>query len=94
MREDHPSQYKASVLLTYQQMWEIRKALVARLAVFLHEDDGINVHAEQIRWLYEAGKALDEHIDRAVEQRENRIVLEETRDSLTSENIHRWLTGE
>jgi len=67
---DDPSNYEASIILTYQQMWEISKAISARMADWIAEDVVLE-KKEQMEWLIQVQQILELHINRAVDEWEN-----------------------
>jgi len=77
---DHDSSdYKASIVLTYQQMWEVSKAIYARIADWV----GAGVLSEkdlEINWLTQVLQILEPHISYAVDQWENELVDKEILD--------------
>lgn len=71
-----PSDYKASIVLTYQQMWEISKAISARIGDWI----GAGVLSEkelEIAWLTEVQQILEPHISYAVDEWESELVDKE-----------------
>jgi len=74
-----PSDYKASIVLTYQQMWEVSRAIYARIADWV----GAGVLSEkdlEINWLTQVLQILEPHISYAVDQWENELVDKEIYD--------------
>jgi len=74
-----PSEYKASIVLTYQQMWEISKAISARIGDWI----GAGVLSEkelEIAWLTEVQQILEPHISYAVDEWESELVDKEILD--------------
>jgi len=74
-----PSNYIGTVTLTYQQMWEVRKAISARVANWISEGQLIDKH-EEIETLLAVGHMLDKHINYAVEEWEDLVVQREIID--------------
>jgi len=77
---DHnPSDYKASIVLTYQQMWEISKAISARIADWIAH--GVLAEKDlEINWLTQVQQILEPHINYAVDEWENELVDKEILD--------------
>jgi len=74
-----PSDYKASIVLTYQQMWEISKAISARIGDWIAA--GVLSEKElEIAWLTEVQQILEPHISYAVDQWESELVDKEILD--------------
>lgn len=74
-----PSDYKASIVLTYQQMWEISKAISARISDWIAA--GVLSEKElEISWLTEVQQILEPHISYAVDEWENELVDKEILD--------------
>lgn len=74
-----PSKYIGTVTLTYQQMWEVRKAISARVANWISEEQLGEKH-EEIETLMGVGHMLDKHIDYAVDEWEDLVVQREIVD--------------
>jgi len=74
-----PSDYKASIVLTYQQMWEISKAISARIGDWIAA--GVLSEKElEIAWLTEVQQILEPHISYAVDEWESELVDREIFD--------------
>jgi len=77
---DHDSSdYKASIVLTYQQMWEVSKAIYARIADWV-EAGVLSEKDLEINWLTQVLQILEPHISYAVDQWENELVDKEILD--------------
>jgi len=77
---DHDSSdYKASIVLTYQQMWEVSKAIYARIADWV-EAGVLSEKDLEINWLTQVLQILEPHISYAVDQWENELVDKEVLD--------------
>lgn len=74
-----PSNYIGTVTLTYQQMWEVRKAISARVANWISEGQLGDKH-EEIETLLAVGNMLDKHINYAVDEWEDLVVQREIID--------------
>lgn len=91
--EHEASTYESSVHMTVQQMIEVRKAISARIGNWIA--DGFMTEKEQeINWLMEAGKALDKHIDLAVDEWEQMVVKREALELDNEEAYRKFLEGE
>jgi len=74
-----PSEYKASIILTYQQMWEVSKAISARIADWIA--NGVLAEKDlEINWLTQVQQILEPHINYAVDEWENELVNKEILD--------------
>jgi len=71
--EHEPSKYIGAVELTYQQMWEIRKAISFRIAEWIGNGQ-LSKKEQEIGTLMEAGVLLDKHINDAVAEWEDAVV--------------------
>lgn len=74
-----PSEYTGSITLNYQQLWETRKALCARMSEWI-ADGRFDEKQAELTLLMEVGELLDQHIDKAVEEWEDLVVKNETVD--------------
>ena len=93
MMEHEASTYEGSVHMTVQQMIEVRRAISARIGNWIA--DGLLSEMEQpIQWLMEAGKALDHHIDLAVDEWEADVASKEVAELDNEEAYRKFLEGE
>lgn len=93
MMEHEASTYEGSVHMTVQQMIEVRRAISARIGNWIA--DGLLGEMEQpIQWLMEAGKALDKHIDFAVDEWEADVARKEVAELDNEEAYRKFLEGE
>lgn len=91
--EHEASTYEGSVHMTVQQMIEVRRAISARIGNWIA--DGLLGEMEQkIHWLMEAGKALDHHIDLAVDEWEADVARKEVAELDNEEAFRKFLEGD
>jgi hypothetical protein len=75
--EHPPSNYKASIPLSYYQMWEVYKAINARISDWI-STGYLEQKGEEISALMEINALLEKHITTAVEDWEDKVVAEES----------------
>lgn len=78
------SKYQASVPLTYYQMWELSKAINARISDWISKGE-LTAREEEIASLMEVNALLEKHIAKAVEEWENNVAKSEAQE-LNDEN--------
>lgn len=82
--EHEPSKYQASVPLTYYQMWELSKAISARISDWISKGQ-LTSRGEEIASLMEVNALLEPHIAKAVEEWEDNVAKSEAQE-LNDEN--------
>jgi len=82
--EHGPSKYQASVPLTYYHMWELSKAINARISDWISKGE-LTARGEEIASLMEVNALLEKHIARAVEEWEDNVAKSEAQE-LNDEN--------
>lgn len=70
MSEHEPSDYEATINLTYQKMWELQKAVAARAAELIKRGE---MHSEAMQQLVQISNVIEEHLTQAVEMWEAKV---------------------
>lgn len=91
--EHKASTYEGSVHMTIQQMIEVRRAISARIGNWI-ADGQLGEREEEINWLMEAGKTLDQHIDIAVDEWEADVARKEVGELDNEEAFRKFLEGD
>jgi len=91
--EHSASTYEGSVHMTVQQMIEVRRAISARIGNWI-ADGLLGEMEERINWLMEAGKAIDKHIDVAIEEWETLVAKREVAELDNDEAFRKFMEGD
>ena len=91
--EHEPSKYQASVLLTYYHMWELSKAINARISDWISKGE-LTSKGEEIASLMEVNALLEKHITKAVEEWEQNVADIESQELDDDEKLRKFLSDE
>lgn len=91
--EHEPSKYQATVLLTYCHMWELSKAINARISDWISKGE-LTSKGEEIASLMEVNALLEEHIAKAVEEWEQNVADVESQELDDDKKLRKFLSDE
>lgn len=88
-----PSNYRGTIELSYQQMWEVHKAISARVFSFVKSGEYEN-ELESIEWLLQVAAMLDLHVQTAVEEYEAGIAKAEAAELSNDDALRKFLESD
>lgn len=90
MSEHKPSDYEATLNLTYQEMWELQKAISQRMVTLIKRDE---MFSDEMVMLTQVNEIIDKHVTIALEEWEANVAKNEAQ-ALDNEDEVRKFFGD
>lgn len=86
--EHAPSDYRATIDLSYQEMWELQKAIAQRVGTLIERG---MMDSDEMRWLLQIGALINDHTTQAVEEWEAGVARSEAAELDNDEELRKFL---
>jgi hypothetical protein len=86
---NEPSTYAASINLSYQEIWELQKAIAERVCTLIKRGDS---GSDSMEWLMQVSLVLDTHIENAVSEWEEKVAHSEAAELNDEEALRKFLS--
>lgn len=86
--EHAPSDYRATIDLSYQEMWELQKAIAQRVTTLIERGE---MGSDEMTWLLQIGAVINDHTTRATYEWEEKVARDEAAELNNDEALRKFL---